>query len=74
MSGANVVVGNQTGIGAFTGLVQYNRIEANGVGIAATAGLRIFNNQIVANTTAGILAVRRRQRGNRRQHDSRLCG
>ena len=26
------------------------------VGIAATAGLRIFNNQIVANTTAGILA------------------
>ena len=38
MSGANVIVGNQTGVGAFSGLVQYNRIEGNGVGIAATAG------------------------------------
>ena len=57
MSGANIIVGNQTGVGAFTGLVQYNRIEGNGVGIAATSGLRIFNNQIVSNTTAGILVA-----------------
>jgi hypothetical protein len=52
----NFIAGNQTGVGAFTGLVRDNRIEANGIGINATTGLRIFNNQLVSNTTAAILA------------------
>jgi Ca2+-binding RTX toxin-like protein len=55
MSGANLIAGNQTGVGSFTGLIEYNRIEANAVGIAATTNQFIFNNQIVLNTTAGIL-------------------
>ena len=51
----NLITYNQTGISSFTGLVEYNRIENNSVGIAATNGLNIFSNQIVANTTDGIL-------------------
>ncbi|MEO6842783.1 MAG: right-handed parallel beta-helix repeat-containing protein [Bradyrhizobium sp.] len=51
----NLITYNQTGIAAFSGLIEYNRIEDNSVGITATNGLNIFSNQIVANTTDGIL-------------------
>ena len=56
MSGANLIAGNQTGVASFNGTIHFNRIEANGVGIAATSAQVIFDNQIVSNTTAGILA------------------
>jgi Malectin domain/Right handed beta helix region/Periplasmic copper-binding protein (NosD) len=55
MSGANLIAGNQTGVASFNGTIHYNRIEGNGVGIAATSAQVIFDNQILSNTTAGIL-------------------
>ena len=51
----NLIVHNTTGVGAFTGKVQFNRIEENGTGVAATSQLQIFDNQFVANTQYAIL-------------------
>ena len=50
----NLINYNQTGISGFTGLVRFDRIEDNGIGIAASNGLRIFNSQFIANTGAAI--------------------
>ena len=55
MSGANLISGNQTGVASFNGTIHFNRIEGNGVGIAATSAQVVFDNQILSNTTAGIL-------------------
>ena len=54
-SDLNLITYNGTGIANFTGLVEFNRIEDNGTGIAATNGLNIYSNQLVANTSYGIL-------------------
>ncbi|MBC9882178.1 LEPR-XLL domain-containing protein, partial [Bradyrhizobium sp. INPA01-394B] len=52
----NLINYNQTGISGFSGLVRFDRIESNGIGIAASNGLRIFDSQFIANTTAAIQA------------------
>jgi Right handed beta helix region len=54
-SSANLIADNQAGVANFSGTVQSNRIENNGTGVTATSYLRIFGNQIVGNTNAGIL-------------------
>ena len=54
-SSANLIADNQAGVANFSGAVQNNRIENNGTGVNTTSYLRIFGNQIVGNTTAGIL-------------------
>lgn len=50
----NLINYNQAGISSFTGLVRFDRIESNGIGIAASNGLRIFDSQFIANSTAAI--------------------
>jgi Ca2+-binding RTX toxin-like protein len=52
----NLISYNQTGISGFSGLVRFDRIEDNGIGIAASNGLRIFDSQFIANTSAAIQA------------------
>ncbi|MEL6105485.1 MAG: right-handed parallel beta-helix repeat-containing protein, partial [Planctomycetota bacterium] len=51
---ANVIENNTTGVSGFTGLIQFNRLESNQTGIAATNDQTIFRNVFVHNAVAGI--------------------
>ncbi len=51
---ANLIENNATGVGSFTGTIQFSRIARNDVGIAATNGLIIIHNQVYKNTSIGI--------------------
>ncbi len=51
----NLIEGNATGLQGVTGTIQNNRIDRNGVGIAATNRQVIFNNEMMFNTDAAIL-------------------
>ncbi|HAM70036.1 MAG TPA: hypothetical protein DCM86_00140, partial [Verrucomicrobiales bacterium] len=55
---ANLIDGNTTGVN-FTGVIQFNRISNNGVGIAASNGQGILHNLIYRNTQAAILVEAR---------------
>ncbi|RRS02329.1 LEPR-XLL domain-containing protein, partial [Aquabacterium soli] len=55
---ANVFEGNQRGVTAFTGLVQYSRFTANDIAVDVTAamkGLKIWHNIFDSNTRYGVL-------------------
>ena len=54
LSLANDINANTTGIGEFTGTIQFNRIDGNGTGISATSNLQILHNLIYNNTTVGL--------------------
>ncbi len=52
---ANVIEGNTTGVGSFTGTIQFNRFSANATAINAFSEQRILNNLFYRNTSYGVL-------------------
>jgi hypothetical protein len=63
----NEIDGNDIGV-QFDGVVQYNRIANNRVGIAAQPNQWIVHNLIYRNVAAGRAGRQRRTGANRRQH------
>ena len=55
LDGANLIEGNETGVGLFAGTIQYNKIARNVTGIAATSDQVVLHNVLYDNTDAGIL-------------------
>ncbi|MBI84895.1 MAG: hypothetical protein CMJ81_17005, partial [Planctomycetaceae bacterium] len=55
LDGANRIEGNDFGVRAFVGTVQFNQIAGNVTGIEATSDQILLHNLMVDNTTTGIL-------------------
>ena len=52
---ANLIETNTTGVGTFSGAIQFNRISQNMTGIAASSNQQIDHNLIYRNTVYGLL-------------------